>query len=513
VTSGAHPDGHRTRGQGPRVAVIGTGFAGLGVAFALERLGVRYTVFERGEELGGTWRDNSYPGCQCDVPSHLYSFSFAPNPDWSRTYSMQEEIWEYLRRCAEEFGVRPRIKFATGVEEARWDEQGRVWRLKTSDGPHEADVLISGNGALAEPYLPDLPGLDTFTGAAFHTARWDHGLDLRGRRVAVVGTGASAIQVVPKIQPLVERMHVFQRTPAWVLPHTDRRIREWERAVYRRFPAAQRLVRHAIYWSRELLVVGMAKDTRFTRPLERIARAHLRRQVHDPDLRRKLTPTFLPGCKRLLLSNDFYPALTRPNVELVTDPIREVTPSGIITADGRAMEFDTIIFGTGFRVTDNPVAQRVLGRGGRSLAEAWAEGGPQAYLGTTLAGFPNLFLMTGPNTGIGHTSVLLMIEAQMNYVADAIGYMAANGVGAAEVRREVQDAYNREIEAGTRHTVWTAGGCDSWYLDAAGRNRTLWPDFTWRFGRRTRRFDPASYRMEGPAERPIPADRPPAAVR
>jgi cation diffusion facilitator CzcD-associated flavoprotein CzcO len=282
--------------------------------------------------------------------------------------------------------------------------------------------------------------------------------------------------------------------------------------VYRRFPAAQRLVRHAIYWSRELLVFGMAKDPRLTRPLERIGRAHLRRQVKDPELRRRLTPTFLPGCKRLLLSNDFYPALTRANVELVTDPIREVAASGIVTGDGRARDVDTIVFGTGFRVTDNPVATKVLGRGGRSLAEVWAKGGPQAYLGTTVAGFPNLFLMTGPNTGIGHTSVLLMIEAQLNYVADALRFMAGDGVATAEVRPEVQDTYNRELEAKTRGTVWTAGGCDSWYLDARGRNRTLWPDFTWRYGRRMSRFDPGAYRL-GAAARPRPASIPDPAVR
>jgi cation diffusion facilitator CzcD-associated flavoprotein CzcO len=511
VTPQAHPDGQR----GPlRVAVIGSGFAGLGVAFALERLGLEYTVFERGQELGGTWRDNSYPGCQCDVPSHLYSFSFAPNPDWTRTYSMQSEIWEYLQRCAHRFGVLPRVRFGTGVEEARWDDERLAWRLDTTNGPTEADVLISGNGALAEPYVPDLPGLETFLGPAFHTARWDHRHDLRGRRVAVIGTGASAIQVVPHIQPVVDKLYVFQRTPAWVLPHTDRPITGLERAVYRRFPAVQRAVRHGIYWSRELLVFGMAKDPRFTRPLERLGRAHLRRQVKDRELRRKLTPTFLPGCKRLLLSNDFYPALTRPNVELVTEPIREVTASGIVTADDRGKDVDTIVFGTGFRVTDNPVAERVLGREGRPLAEVWAEGGPQAYLGTAVAGFPNLFLMTGPNTGIGHTSVLLMIEAQMNYIADALRVMAAVGAASAEVRPEVQEAYNRELEAKTRDTVWTAGGCDSWYLDARGRNRTIWPDFTWRYGRRMRRFDPDAYVVERSVARSRPPSVPdPATVR
>jgi cation diffusion facilitator CzcD-associated flavoprotein CzcO len=493
----------------PRVAVIGTGFAGLGVAFALKRLGIPFTVFERDRELGGTWRDNSYPGCQCDVPSHLYSFSFAPNPDWSRTYSMQPEIWDYLRRCAREFGVLPHVRFGTGVDDAGWDDEAGVWRLSTTDGPEEAEVLISGNGALAEPHVPEIPGLDRFGGDAFHTARWEHHVDLRGKRVAVIGTGASAIQVIPHIQPLVDRLHVFQRTPGWVLPHGDRPVTSAERALYRRLPAAQRAVRSAIYWSRELLVPAMAKDPRLTKPIERIALAHLRRQVRDPELRRRLTPSFRPGCKRLLLSNDFYPALTKPNVELVTNPIRDVTRSGIVTSDGRSRDVDVIVLGTGFRVTDNPVADHVQGRGGVALADAWRESGPQAYLGTTVAGFPNLFLMTGPNTGIGHTSLLLMIEAQMNYVVDALRFMSDHGMASVEVRRDVQDAYNRELEAMTAGSVWTAGGCRSWYLDERGRNRAIWPDFTWRFGRRLRRFDPAAYLLQPAAE----ADRALAAVR
>jgi cation diffusion facilitator CzcD-associated flavoprotein CzcO len=502
-----------SRAATPRVAIVGSGFGGLGMAFAMKTRGIDFTLFERSDDVGGTWRDNTYPGCQCDVPSHLYSFSFAPNPDWSRTYSTQPEIQEYLRRFARERELVPHVRLGTDVERAGWDGDARRWRLETNRGTFEAEVLISANGALAEPFIPDLPGLDRFRGTAFHSARWDHAHDLRGRRVAVIGTGSSAVQFVPKIQPLVERLHLFQRTPAWILPHTDRPITGAERALYRRSPLAQRLLRSSIYWSREALVLALARDPGRTRILRALAGAHLRRQVKDPELGAKLIPTFLPGCKRLLLSNDFYPAVASPNVELVTDPIREVTETGVVTADGSERPVDTIIFGTGFRVTDNPAAERIRGADGRTLAEAWRESGPVAYLGTTVAGFPNLFLVTGPNTGIGHTSLVLMIEAQMNYVADAVRTMADGGIAAVDVRPEAQAAFVREVEAGTKGSVWTAGGCRSWYLDPRGRNRTLWPDFTWRFGRRLRRFDPERYRLE-PAVQPasLAAARDPASV-
>ena len=478
-----------------RALIIGAGFAGLGTSIALQREGIEHVVLERAGDLGGTWRDNRYPGCKCDVPSHLYSFSFALNPDWSSTYSSQTEIWDYLRRCAERFGVLPRIRFGTEVSEACWDERERRWEVRTPAGRWTADVVVASTGGLSVPAVPDLPGLDRFTGTVFHSAGWDDGHRLDGERVAVVGTGASAVQIVPRIQPRAGRLLVFQRTPGWVLPHGDRPIRDWERALYRRLPLLQRLVRWGVYWSRELLVVGLCRDPRWTGPVRRLATRHLARQVPDPELRARLTPTFTPGCKRLLLSNEYYPALTAGNVEVITEPIGEVGERSIRTADGSEHEVDTIILATGFRVTDNPTFERLRGRGGRTLADAWRDGGMQAYLGTTVSGFPNLFLVTGPNTGIGHTSLVVMIEAQVRYVLDALRTMARRGLAEVEVRREAQDAYNDDLQRRMRRTVWNAGGCASWYLDARGRNTTLWPDFTWRFQRRTRRFDADAYEL------------------
>jgi cation diffusion facilitator CzcD-associated flavoprotein CzcO len=488
-----------------RVLVIGAGFAGLGTSIALEREGIDHVVLERAGDLGGTWRDNHYPGCKCDVPSHLYSFSFALNPDWSSTYSGQEEIWAYLRGCADRFGVRGRIRCGVEVREACWDETAQRWEVDTSDGRWTADVVVSATGGLSVPAVPDLRGLDRFAGTVFHSADWNDAHPLDGERVAVIGTGASAVQLVPRVQPRAGRLLVFQRTPAWVLPHGDRPIRDWERALYRRLPFLQRLVRAGVYWSRELLVFGLCKDPRWMGPVRRIATRHLERQVADPALRARLMPSFSPGCKRLLPSNDFYPALAADNVDVVTDAIAEVSERGIRTTDGTEHPVDTIILATGFRVTDNPTFARLRGRDGRTLADAWREAGMQAYLGTTVAGFPNLFLVTGPNTGIGHTSLVVMIEAQLRYVVDALRTMARRDAAVVEVRQDAQDAFNEDLQRRMRRTVWNTGGCASWYLDARGRNTTLWPDFTWRFRRRTRRFDAGAYELRARAGRAAPA--------
>jgi cation diffusion facilitator CzcD-associated flavoprotein CzcO len=487
-----------------RVAIVGAGFAGLGMAIRLRQEGVDdFVVFEKNSDVGGTWWDNSYPGCQCDVPSHLYSFSFALNPEWSRTYSSQPEIWAYLRRCAEEFGVLSHVRFDTAVVDASWDADAGRWNVETPAGNWTADVLVAGNGALSEPSVPDVPGLEHFEGPAFHSARWDDAHELAGQRVAVIGTGASAIQIVPKIQPEVGQLHLFQRTPAWVLPHTDRPVTDVERAVYRRLPVAQRLVRALVYWSRELVAVGMTKRPSLLRPVRRMAERHLRKQVNDRELRRKLTPRYSPGCKRLLLSDDFYPSLNAGNVEVVTDAIREVRANSIVTDDGTEREVDAIVLATGFHVTDNPVMDRLRGRDGRSLAEAWRAGGAQAYLGTTVPGFPNLFLLAGPNTGIGHTSLVFMIESQIAYVLGALREIAARGATSVEVQREPFEEYNADVQRKMGRTVWNMGGCASWYLDAEGRNSTLWPDFTWRFRLRTRHFDAEHYDFDRRVEAPV----------
>jgi len=483
-----------------RIAIVGAGFAGLGAAIRLRQEGIDdFVVFEKNGDVGGTWWDNSYPGCRCDVPSHLYSFSFALNPEWSNTYSPQPEIWAYLRQTAERFGVLPHIRLNTAVTDASWDTAGGRWRLETAEGVHTADVLIGGNGALSEPSTPDIPGLDRFQGKAFHSARWDSNEQLAAKRVGVIGTGASAIQIVPSIQPDVAQIHVFQRTPPWVVPHSSRPITEIERTVYKRVPGAQRAVRALVYWSRELVAYGMTRNPRMLKPVRRLATRHLRDQVKDPALRKKLKPRYTPGCKRLLPSNDYYPALTKDNVEVVTDGVTELRERSIVTADGTEREIDVLVLATGFHVTDNPMMEHIRGRDGRSLLEQWRASGAQAYLGTTVQNFPNLFLLAGPNTGIGHTSLVFMIEAQIDYVIGALRAMDTRQAATVEIRQEPFVAYNNDVQAKMRRTVWNTGGCASWYLDDEGRNTTLWPDFTWKFRQRTRRFDAQHYEFGAPA--------------
>ncbi|MDB4947468.1 MAG: FAD-dependent pyridine nucleotide-disulfide oxidoreductase [Gemmatimonadetes bacterium] len=483
-------------GAGERVdvAVIGSGFGGIGAAIRLKAAGMHdFVVLERADDVGGTWRDNTYPGCACDVQSHLYSFSFAPNPAWTRSFSPQPEIQAYLRRCAADHGVTPHVRPGHDVRGAAWDEDARRWTVDTSRGRFTARVLVMAAGALSDPMIPAIPGMERFRGAAFHTSRWDHACDLAGRRVAVIGTGASAIQVVPQIQPLVARLHVFQRTAPWIMPRDDRPIEARRQALYRRFPLAQKAARAGIYLARELYVPGF-RHPRAMRLGQRKALRHLRDSVPDAALRARLTPDFTMGCKRVLLSSDYLPALTRPNVELVTDAIAEVREHSIVTADGVERPVDAIVLGTGFRPTDPPLAPRVHGRGGRTLADAWA-GSPQAHAGTTVVGFPNLFIVLGPNTGLGHTSVVYMIEAQLDHVLGAMRHMASAGVDAIEPRADAQAAFVAALDRRMRGTVWTSGGCASWYLDATGRNSTLWPDFTWRFRRRVARFRPAEYEV------------------
>lgn len=478
--------------QHVRVAIVGAGFSGLGLAIRLKQQGMHdFVVLERAGDVGGTWRDNTYPGCACDVQSHLYSFSFAPNPHWSHQYSPQWEILEYLRDCARRFGITPHICWNAEVRNASWDEDAGQWQITTSQGRLTAQILALGNGPLSEPAIPSLPGLDRFAGTVFHSARWEHDHDLTGERVAVIGTGASSIQFVPQIQPQVGRLTLFQRTPAWILPRLDHPISARRRALFRALPIAQRLARTAIYMQRELLVPGFLNRNRLLQRAEVLARRHLERQIADPALRAKLTPHYRMGCKRILLSDDFYPALTQDNVELVTERIQEVRPGSIVTEDGTEREIDTIILATGFHVTDMPAARYISGRGDQMLSDAWRDG-PRAYLGTTIAGFPNLFLLIGPNTGLGHSSMVFMIESQLAYILGCLRLMERNDVQAVAVRRDVQASFNAEMQRRMQGTVWTSG-CVSWYLDATHHNSTLWPGFTWEYRRRTRRFDRANY--------------------
>ncbi|HWG73654.1 MAG TPA: NAD(P)/FAD-dependent oxidoreductase [Acidimicrobiales bacterium] len=492
------------------VVVVGSGFAGLAMAARLRGAGVSdFVVLERADEVGGTWRDNTYPGATCDVPSHLYSFSFRANPGWTYSFSRQAEIQAYLRRCADELGVRPHLRLGHEMLGADWDERRCLWVVSTTGGVFEATHLVSATGALSDPATPALPGLDRFAGTVFHSARWDHGADLAGRNVAVIGTGASAVQFVPEIQPVVGRLSVYQRTAPWVVPRRDRRMGRRERSAYARWPALQRLVRGSISWAREGFVAGFHHPAAL-RAVEGVARRHLRRQVPDPALRGALTPAYTIGCKRILLSNDYYPALCRPNVELVTDGIAEVREHSMVTVDGTERPVDTVIFATGFHVTDLPAASRIRGRDGVVLRDAWAAG-MEAYKGTTVAGFPNLWFVVGPNTGLGHTSMVIMIEAQAGYVGDALRQMRRRGLRTAEVRVAAQDRYNAAVQRRLATTVWSVGGCSSWYLDERGRNTTLWPGTTWSFRRRTHRFDPGAYDLGAPVTPAGPAV-PPARV-
>ncbi|HEX4245196.1 MAG TPA: NAD(P)/FAD-dependent oxidoreductase [Acidimicrobiales bacterium] len=474
------------------MAIVGAGLAGIGMAIRLRQRGIEdFVILEREDDLGGTWYVNTYPGCQCDVPSVLYSFSFAPNPDWTRTFAPQPEIEEYIRTCATMYDVKRFIRFSHDVTSLQWDEEGRRWHLETDQGEITADVVVLGTGPLSEPSLPDIPGIETFEGTIFHSAQWRHDHDLTGKRVAAIGTGASSIQFVPQIQPTVEHLDVFQRTPPWIVPRPDRPLAPWERILYRRLPLAQRAVRTGIYWARELMVLAMVKNPRLARPAQRVAAKHLAHQVSDPELRSRLTPSFAFGCKRILLSDDYYPAITQPNVDLVTEPISEVRAGSILTADGMAHEVDTIILGTGFQAAEPPMARKVRGGDGRTMAEHWSDGA-RAYLGTSVAGFPNLFIITGPNTGLGHTSMIFMMESQFNYIVDAVEQMGASGLRSVDVRGDVVSAYNQRLQSKLARSVWNSG-CASWYLDSHGHNTTMWPDFTWRFRLLTRQFDVSQY--------------------
>jgi cyclohexanone monooxygenase len=477
--------------------VVGAGFAGLGTAIKLDEAGeTDFLVIEKDSDVGGTWRANTYPGAACDVPSQLYSFSFAPNPDWSRSFSPQPEIHAYLRRVARESGVLDRFSFDTTLEEATYDEQAQRWRVRTSRGEITATTLISGSGGLSEPQLPEIEGIDDFQGEIFHSARWDHGVDLGGLRVAVIGTGASSIQLVPEVAKVAAHLDVYQRTAPWVIPRNDRPYTRVERFCFRHVPVVQNVYRTATYWSRESYVPAFTRRPRLAAPARKAALLNIARGIADPDLRARVTPDYAIGCKRILLSNTYYPALARDHVEVVTDPIAKITGDAVVTADGIEHPADVIVVATGFHTTEQPIAERIHGRGGQSLAQVWADTGMASYKGTTTRGFPNLFQLVGANTALGHSSMVFMIESQLAYVLDAIAAMRLNRYAAVEPRRDAQDAWNRDLQRRMRRTVWSTGGCASWYLDDHGRNTTLWPRFTFTFRSLLSRFDVDAYDVE-----------------
>ncbi|MBL1076151.1 NAD(P)/FAD-dependent oxidoreductase [Nocardia sp. 2] len=476
------------------IVIVGSGFSGLGMAIRLTQQGHQdFLVLERGNDVGGTWRDNTYPGAACDVPSHLYSYSFALNPNWSRSFSKQPEIQSYIQGVADKYGVRDKHIFGCDMTGARWNTERSVWEIDTNQGPFTADYLISAVGALCEPNLPDIKGINSFEGEIFHSARWDHDSDLSGKRVAVIGTGASAIQIVPSIAKQVAHLDVYQRTAPWLLPRADRPYLGVEKFAFKHIPGVQALSRAAIYAARETQVVGLAKFPPAMLALEGVARAKLFAEIRDPELRKKVTPNFRIGCKRMLISNEYYPALDRENVDVVTDGIKEITANAIVTKDGVERPVDAIIVATGFHVTDSPAFETIAGRDGRTLSEVFDVSGQQGYKGSAIHNYPNMFFLLGPNVGLGHTSMVYMIESQINYIADAIEQIEAKGLRTVEVRKDVQDEFNTELQKKLQGTVWSTGGCASWYLDKHGNNTTLWPDFTFRFRSLLEKFDVAAY--------------------
>jgi cation diffusion facilitator CzcD-associated flavoprotein CzcO len=484
--------------RSPTVTIIGAGFGGIGMAVRLIRAGIGdVTILERADRVGGVWAANSYPGAACDIPASLYSFSFAPKSDWTRRYPPQSEIRDYLEDVAERFGVLPRIRFGVEVTDARFDDARGTWVLALADGStQETEVLITACGQLSRPAVPPLPGLGDFAGTTFHSATWQHDHELAGRRVAVVGTGASAIQFVPHVAAQAAHTTLFQVDAPHIIPKPDRPYGDRLRAAFRRVPGLLRLNRAVTYLQYELRAVGFTRWPGLLQLVDRQAKAHLRRQVADPGLRAALEPQGAPGCKRILLSNDYYPALARPSVDVVTAPITRVLPDGLLTGDGTTHPVDTIIWGTGFRATDFLTPMSVTGPGGRDLREAWADGA-EAYLGITVAGFPNLFLLYGPNTNLGHNSIVYMLESQIRYVVQAVRRLAA-GAGTVTVKPEVQRRYNDWVQQRITATVFDRG-CTSWYRTPSGRNTTNWPDFTFMYRARTRRFDEADYELTGAA--------------
>jgi cation diffusion facilitator CzcD-associated flavoprotein CzcO len=490
------------------VVIVGTGFSGIGAAIKLKEAGLEdFVVFDKAQEVAGTWRENTYPGCACDVPSHMYSFSFEQNPDWSEMYAPQPEIREYLERVTDKYGVRPHLRLGFRAVSATWDEGAGLWRFvgEGPDGAQEltARFLISGIGGLHVPAKPHLQGLESFEGPTFHSAEWDHSVDLEGKKVAVIGTGASAIQFVPAIAGHVGQLDLYQRTAPWVLPKLDRPIPKFERRLYRRFPLLQRAYRRGLYWYLELVMYRAITSKRFGRLFERAGLKNLERQVKDPVKREKLTPQYEFGCKRLLMSNTYYKALDRPNADVVTEPIAEVGPRSITTEDGTTRDADVIIYGTGFDTQAMASSVEITGESGQMLAELWQREGIQAHRGTMIAGFPNLFFLLGPNTGLGHNSVVFMIECQIRLVIQAIEEARRRSASVAP-SKPAQESYNWKMQSELIGAVWSRG-CKSWYLDAQGRNITLWPGETFRFYESTRKLDPAEYVWAG-ADAPAASD-------
>jgi cation diffusion facilitator CzcD-associated flavoprotein CzcO len=480
------------------VLIVGAGFSGICMGIKLLEAGMKsFLIIEKSDDIGGTWWENRYPGCACDIPSHLYSFSFAPSTEWTRMYPGQQEIHDYLKSCVERYGLVPYLRLNTRFQEAIWNESKGVWNAVAGEGMRiRARVLVSGMGALHVPRYPELKGRDGFKGPAFHSATWDHGVDLDGKNVAVVGTGASAIQFVPQIAPRVGKLYLFQRTPPWIVPRLDFAFSEKWKRRFRGFPITRWALRQYIFWRQEFRVLGFLGNESIRKKAEEIALRHLAGRIKDPEMRAALTPNYELGCKRVLVSDDYYPTLNRSNVELVSEGISEVCEHSVVTSDGVERPVDVLIYGTGFRASEPLIGCRVTGKGGVEIHDAW-KNRMTAYLGIAVNGFPNFFMLLGPNTGLGHNSVVLMIEAQVRYAMNCLRLMKRKNQRVLEVRAEIQDSFVEEIYRRMPRTVWQSGGCQSWYQDQnTGEITTLWPGSVVDYLRRTRSVSSSDYELK-----------------
>jgi len=476
-----------------RIAIIGTGFGGLGVAIRLKQAGFeQFTLFEKAADVGGVWRDNTYPGAACDVPSHLYSFSFEQELGWKNRYGTSQEIYQYLRHCADKYDLRPHVQFNTEIASAEFDALQGVWHIQSTSGEQfEAEFLVGAVGQLNRPAYPKLKGIENFKGKAFHSARWDHDYDLTGKRVAVIGTGASAIQFVPEIAKQIAHLDVYQRSAPYVIPKPDRVYQPLEKKAFRKLPILQSLDRALQYGHHEIRLLAFTTSLNEMPLVEYLFQRHIRKVVKDGKLRHRLMPDYPIGCKRILISNQWYETLTQPHVDVINTGIREITENGILDTEGNLREIDTIIYGTGFAATEFMAPMQITGLDGRTLKHTWKDGA-EAYLGLTVSGFPNFFMLYGPNTNLGHNSIVYMIESQVNYILDAIQTTLQNKLLFTNVRAEVQHEFNQSIQEKMKKTVW-AQGCTSWYQTADGKNTNNWPGFTLEYRQRTRRFDVENY--------------------
>jgi cation diffusion facilitator CzcD-associated flavoprotein CzcO len=491
----------RAGAPSPRIAILGAGAGGLCMAGRLKDAGIdTFTIFEKSDGVGGTWRDNSYPGAACDVPSHLYSFSFAPKTDWSRKFAEQPEILGYFESLVERFDLGPHLRLGTEVTEAHYDDASGTWTLRTAgaegepDGTFVADVVVSGLGQLNRPHIPDVPGLDTFEGAVFHSARWDHGHDLRGERVGVIGIGASAIQFVPRVAVQARHTTLFQRSSNYVAPKKDRPFRGWERWLFEHVPAVQRAYRDSIYWRLEARFALMRRKSRLGAYMERAFRKQISPMVSPRLTEAALIPDYPPGCKRILIADDWYPTLLRRDVEVVTLAVERIEPDAVVTADGGRHPVDALVFGTGFRTTEFLAPLNITGRGGRDLNEVWADGA-RAFLGLSVPGFPNLFMLYGPNTNLGHNSILFMIEQQVGYTLRMIEEKVTAGLRSVAVRPDAADRFDHDVQAAAADTVW-AEGCHSWYKTEDGRITNNWTGHTTAYRKRLSAPDLADWELE-----------------